>query len=258
MRMIDTCGYIGNWPFRRLTKNTAEEVDQIAVNLGADTMLVASSDALFYKNPQDGNKALYEALKDKKFTTKFLPMAVIRPGYPGWKRDIDTCIKEWGFFGIELSPQYHDFAMASDGAEVYRYASELGVPIRINAEFENSRQHHRLDDHRPMFLNTLMPMLNAGDAPVILNGYVDIDPNFAKFANDRGNIFMDIIRFDSFAARGALERFVDAMGTDMLCFGSRTPFSYGDGTWVKLAFAKCFTDEDREKIAWKNISKIVK
>ncbi|MBQ3055359.1 MAG: hypothetical protein IJC88_04570 [Oscillospiraceae bacterium] len=256
MRIIDTCGYIGNWPFRRLTRNTAEEVDKLMQELGADTLFVASSDAICYKNPQDGNEALFEALDGKNFATKFLKFAVIRPGYPGWKHDIDVCIKELGFFGLEIAPMYHDLTQ-TEMAEFYAYASELGVPVRINTEFENWRQHHRLDDHRVINAGMLVPMLKAGDAPLIVNSLSGPNAEFGEIAKARGNIFVDINRVDSFASN-SLEYMAEVMGTDALCVGTRAPFSYGDGNLVKIMFTKMFSDEDREKIAWKNISKIIK
>lgn len=257
MRIIDTCGYIGNWPFRQIVKNTIEDVDKLAADVGVDTMMIGSSNALLYKNAYDGNMELYNALQGKQFNTKFLPMAMINPSYTRWEEDAKFFIKELGFFGLEFNPDYMNCSYANEGAKLYRLASELGVPLRVNLEFENCRQAHHMDFSKPTIMTAALPMLNAGDAPVILNGFIGMDAGVAKLARERGNIFVDILRVDSFAANG-LENFIDAIGVDNLCIGTRLPFSYAEPNLVKLAFCKALSDEDREKIAWKNISRIIK
>lgn len=257
MRIIDTCGYIGNWPFRKIVKNTIEDVDKLAADFGADTLMLGSSNALLYKNAFDGNMELYDALQGKQFQTKFLPMAMINPAYTRWEEDAKFFINELGFYGLEFNPDYMDCNCATDGAKLYRLASELGVPLRINFEYENCRQAHHMDIAKPSNMSAILPMLNAGDAPLIINGCMGVHPEVGKIAKERGNVFVDILRVDSFAASG-LETFADVFGIDALCIGSRIPFSYAEPNLVKLAFCKAFSDEDREKIAWKNVSKIVK
>lgn len=257
MRIIDTCGYIGNWPFRKLSKNTIEDVDALCADIGADTLMLGSSNAVFYKNSYEGNMEVWNALQGKDLKTKMLPMAMINPAYTRWEEDAKFFIKELGFFGLEMAPDYQGCNFATDGAKLYRLASELGVPLRINFEFENCRGAHHMDVQKPSIMTAVLPMLKAGDGTLILNGCGGVDMDVAKAARERGNIFVDIFRFDSFAASG-LEILADAFTTDQLCIGTRVPFSYGEPNLVKLEYCKAFSDEDREKIAWKNMAKIVK
>ena len=140
--MIDTSAYVGHWPFRKVRGATLQEIAPIAAENGTTHMIVSSINAIFYKDTMEGNLELVEELKSYQGDITYIPFAVINPTYPEWEADMKKCITELGFRGIELAPAYHHYSIANEGAAAFQLAGEMGVPVRVQNEFENIRQHH--------------------------------------------------------------------------------------------------------------------
>lgn len=257
--LIDTSAYIGHWPFRKLVGNTPEGLDAIAQKGGITHMFVSSLQAVFYKDVMQGNLELYEDLKNYKGQTKLIPFAIINPTYPAWREDMIRCIKELGFQGIELCPMYHGcfepYRLAAEGAEAFRLAGELGVPVRICAEFEDSRQHHRLDVGTcKVTADDIAGMLAASDkTTLILNGFnpAGFRPRLIDAINARENIFVDISRCEHFT-QGGWDAAITSLGAKHMCYGTLSPFYYTETTRARLHLSDN-SPEEIEAICYKNI-----
>ncbi len=258
--LIDVNAYIGHWPFRRLTCNTPDGLDSIAKKAGITHMLVSSLNGIFYRNAMDGNLELLDELKNYTGETKLIPFAVINPTYPAWREDMIHCIKELGFKGIELCPTYHGtfepYKLAQEGAEAFKLAGELGVPVRICMEFENYRQQHRLDVGIQPAIDDLVNMLNSSDKTTFfLNGYIPYTSThgakLAEAIKSRPNIFVDISRTEQFT-QPCWDYAVENYGVDHMCYGTLSPFYYAETTLVRMELSDN-TPEELEKIRWKNV-----
>lgn len=255
--MIDVNAYIGHWPFRKLMCNTPEGLDGIAKKASITHMLVSSLPAIFYKDTMQGNLELLEELKSYNGETKLIPYAVINPTYPAWREDMARCVKELGFRGIELCPVYHGYSPAREGAEAFCLAGELGVPVRICAEFENIRQQHRMDVHDAPNQDELAAMLSSADTTLFLTGFCPayFTPSLTAAVNARDNVFCDICRIDSFMSQ-TWEKALALIGPQHLCFGSLSPFYYVDTNLVKLLYAPN-TQEELDGIRYANVQKYI-
>ncbi len=235
--IIDTSAYLGHWPFRKVPAASAVELDQLAQKAGISHMLVASLDALFYKDVMDGNRKLAAELADYQGQTKFIPLAVINPAYPAWQSDLKECIEQLGFAGIELAPVYHNYAVAQAGIPAFLLAESLGVPVRLNCEFENVRQHSHLDPARLINEDDFLALLHAGQASLIVNSALPhlFGPELVRLIKARDNVFFDYFRIDDFATT-SLPEALDLLGPEHFCLGTRSPFSYAEPQLVKLHF----------------------
>ena len=104
--VIDTCTYIGHWPFRKLSCNTLAQTAARAEKAKITHIVCTNLNAIFYIDPMEGNREFLEEIKAYKGSVTVLPFAVINPTYIEWERDLRECA-ELGFAGIQLAPQYH-------------------------------------------------------------------------------------------------------------------------------------------------------
>ncbi|MBE6551667.1 MAG: hypothetical protein E7665_05965 [Ruminococcaceae bacterium] len=257
--LIDTCTYVGHWPFRKLPFNTLNELCESAKKRMVTHIFCTNLNAVFYKDTMEGNYELLEELKSYKGDVVVYPFAVINPVYVCALEDIKKCA-ELGFKGIELTPQYHNYSLDSDEARAaYKLCGELGLFVKVSAGFENVRQRHIIDKTEEPSGAEIAAMAKASDKTVtIVNAHFPtaLGPNFKEVFSARDNIFMDVMRTDSFVGRN----FDDAIayaGYDRLVFGTMHPFKYIEPQFVKLFSTKAATDEGKEKILYKNMQRVL-
>jgi len=143
--IIDAGGYLGNYPYRKLSISSAGSLGESASALGVTHMVVSSIDAVFYKDASQGNDMLIEMLKEKAAVT-FIPFCVVNPTYPGWREDAERAILKQCFKGFELCPGYHRYKLNDDyGCKVLSLAEKLNVPVRVSNGFEDRLQRSHMD-----------------------------------------------------------------------------------------------------------------
>lgn len=253
--LIDANAYVGHWPFRKLGGNTLEGLDATARETGITHMCVANLHGVFYKDAMQANRELSELAGVYRGETVMLPFAIINPAYPAWREDMKRCVEELGFKGVELCPVYHGYQLREQGAEAVERAGELGVPVRILAEFENYRQQHRLDVFREPDTEDLTELLRmTRRTALILNGFAPtMQQTLVSAAAARENTYFDICRLDSFVIH-SFEDMVGKIGAGRLCFGTLSPFYSVEPNLIKLRFA-CTEPGQVDAIAYQNLRK---
>lgn len=252
--MIDTSAYVGHWPFRKVRGATLQEIAPIAAENGTTHMIVSSINAIFYKDTMEGNLELVEELKSYQGDITYIPFAVINPTYPEWEADMKKCITELGFRGIELAPAYHHYSIANEGAAAFQLAGEMGVPVRVQNEFENIRQHHWMDVTTSPNGDEFAALLAASEKTcLIIGGYFPcvMGEKLQAILKTRDNVFFDIRRMDTFADQ-SWEKTREYMDPKHLCYGTMTPFNYIAPALVRIQFAPG-SDEEKKGILSENI-----
>lgn len=252
--VIDTCTYTGHWPFRKLPCETLAETAALAEKEKITHIICTNLNAIFYIDAMEGNRELLEEYKAYDGGVTVLPFAVINPMYIEWERDLRECA-ELGFAGIQLAPQYHNYALSDACAvKAYRLAGELGLAVKIDVGFEDSRQRSHLDAGRDISDAELAALLSADDKPLTIVSTAK--PNFMKAtteaANKRENVFFNLIYLDSFTNRW-LESCLESLSSKRLCFGTQTPFRYIEPQYVKLFGSAATNDEQRKEILYENL-----
>lgn len=254
--IIDTSAYLGHWPFRKILNNTADTLAPIALKNGITHMVVASLNAIFYKDTMQGNMELYEELQNYNGDLNYIPFAVVNPTYPAWEEDMKKCINELGFRGIELAPAYHNYSIANEGISAFKLAGELGVPVRVESEFENIRQRHWMDVTTSPSGDEFADLLTTSDKTcLIINGYYPCFMGEKLKASIRGreNVFFGMRRLDTYACQ-SWEQTLEYMDVHHLCHASLSPFTYIEPSLVRIQFAPN-TSEEKQGILYKNIQK---
>lgn len=146
--IVDANAYVGNFPWRGLDSEASDVVDAMDRE-GVDQAIVSSFDAVFYRNPQPGNRELAEGIAG--FEDRFVPFATIDPTYPLWEDDLAECIEALGMAGVRLFPLYHDYPIDHPTVvDLMDACAEYDVPVMFVGMLEDKRQHHsnwRLRDY---------------------------------------------------------------------------------------------------------------
>jgi hypothetical protein len=143
---IDISAHLGRWPFRPFEasiESLLKRMDRTDVDLA----VVSNLHGLFYQNPQRANEELHEWLAaSRAASSRFIPFAVINPSYPDWHEDVRVCFEAFGFRGIRLYPQYHDYWMNDSGlSDLLSWAEASGVPVGFSLRMVDARGRSWLD-----------------------------------------------------------------------------------------------------------------
>lgn len=258
--VIDTCTYIGHWPFRKLPCETLAETAARAEKAKITHIVCTNLNAIFYIDAMEGNRELLEQVGAYRGGVKILPFAVINPTYIEWERDLRECVA-LGFVGVQFAPQYHSYSLADwRAAEAYRIAGELGLAVKIDVGFENIRQRSPLDTFTEVSGSELAALFAVSDKPttIVSTAYPTLmGREVIDAADRRSNVFFNLIYTDSFTD-GQLEDCLKQYTAKRLCFGTQTPFRYIEPQYVKLFCSEATDDEQREDILYRNLVQKIK
>lgn len=263
---IDINTYVGHWPFRNLEFNTLAGLDTLAREADITHMVVANLNGLFYKDANVANIELLNELEGYNGKTKFIPLAIINPTYPGWERDAREMIAK-GFCGFELAPLYHGYSLAPEmlfdqyspihrAGKAMELARELGVPVRVCASFENFRGRSELDITKNITADDYVALASKyDDVPLLATGFSMLTAGkLGELARVRKNIF-----FDTTATSILDSRFLaivkDKVPEECICFGSLSPFNYMETNLLRVELSGLLAEKVKEngKKAFKNI-----
>jgi len=258
--VIDTCTYIGHWPFRKLSCETLAQTAALAEKAKITHIVCTNLNAIFYIDAMEGNRELLGELRSYHGSVTVLPFAVINPTYIEWERDLRECAA-LGFAGIQFAPQYHGYSLCDwRAAEAYRLAGELGLAVKIDVGFENIRQRSPLDTYTDVSGTELAALFAVSDKPttIVSTAYPTLMGNeVIAAANRRTNVFFNLIYTDSFTD-GQLEDCLNQYGADRLCFGTLSPLRYIEPQFVKLFCSDAANDGQRAQILFENLQHRIK
>ncbi len=262
--IIDTGGYLGEFPFRKLNRTDPFSLSDYASGFGITHMIVSSIEAVFFKDTKEGNDILSDTLiryakEMKKGMLRYLPYYVVNPAYPGWEKDLTYALKNEGFLGIDLFPKYHGYSFDSLCLKSFMdLARRKKVPVRICSGFENIRQRCDLDAKCDPKESELLDMAkNYPDVLFIFNGFYSYDFLWQLEKSAIKNAYYDFSRLDVFpGVSDDMLRVIDNIGVDNLCFSTLSPFQYIEPQFIKMSH-KAISKSDRNKILSSNLLKIL-
>lgn len=254
--IIDVHCHLGHWPFRPLRHSTAAGLVERMDRFGIGKAVVASLDAVFYRDAHAGNEALAEAAAD--WPDRFILLATINPGYAGWERDLDRCIETLGMKGLRLVPQYQDYDLTdAHGRAILAAAAERNLPVAIPQRLEDRRQRHHFDDARDLAPQEIVRALRAyPDLPfILLNGVGYEELDFFEEDAFRERLFaIDITRLTT-VLQASIPKLVRKAGAGRVAFGTGMPLNYPSPALLKLDVLDA-PKEEKERIAWRNAAAV--
>jgi predicted TIM-barrel fold metal-dependent hydrolase len=229
--LIDINAYIGNWPFQQLEYNTCEALYDRMNKFGVDISVISNLNGIFYKNTQSANEELNKAIRSNpNFADRFIPYAVINPIYAGWQDDLETCIKIYGFKGVRLYPNYHDYEILDPACiELIKRVRDYGLPVAFNFRMVDSRQRSWIDTAyvknnviREWNLKDILPIVKAvPDAKYMILNFA----NASKLNPEELNLVKGTnLLFDTSGRTITnMADFINLFGADKFAFGTHSP-----------------------------------
>ena len=222
--LIDSNAYIGHWPFRRFEYDTLEALSGRMKEFGTDRSVVSNLNGIVYKNTQNANEELLEAIRSKRaYHDKFIPFAVVNPIYGGWRDDFKMCSSEIAIKGIRLYPQYHDYDITAPSCvELVKMCRDKGLPVVFTLRMVDSRTSSWMDIEKEWSLKDIVPIVRAvPDAKYLI---VNVANSTALSEEDtalfrKAELLMDSSGRNMMDWPDLFKRF----GADHFCFGTQSP-----------------------------------
>jgi len=234
VRPIDCNAFLGNWAFRRLRRNDAQELLAMMDHFGITQACVASADAILYRDCHAGNEEIFE--ETRKHADRFWLYATLNPAYAGWERDLASCA-ERGFKAVRLYPYYHEYALdGADASRIIDAATEAGLPVSIPGRVVDVRQRHWMDTKKNLDVDQLIRV--AGDHPnatfLLTEGLLNAPPGDDFWSKVRGvNVYVEMSRMTSVLAN-SIGTTIDELGADRMLFGTGFPFKTPSPAFLKI------------------------
>jgi len=233
--VIDTNVHLFQWPFRRLSGDTPDELVTQLRNRGVRQAWAGSFEALFCRDISAVNARLATAC-NKSGPGFLIPFGCVNPTSPDWEEDLRRCQEEHRMPGIRLYPNYHGYTMAD--ARLIRLlalAASREMIVQIALAMEDQRTQIQWMMVPPVDPGPLAPIVSKLPTLklVLLNGANMAIDNTAEIAVLRGaqNVFFDIARNEGI---GGLEALIASTSSDRVLFGSHFPFFYFESSLLKV------------------------
>ena len=248
--MIDFNVKLGHWPYRPVWDAEAllRRMDALAI----ERAVLSSLSAVHYFNPQDGNDELFRAVAPHR--DRFMPMAVLKPGFAGDLDDLERCLGDYGMTGLVLHPTYHHYTLDTpELAPLMDKMAATGLPVCVQLGMEDMRRQYDraiVEDVPPPSIGTFMRAWPA--VRIVALGLKGGQPE------QLGESFPENGYFDisNYEAMDALEHAVARFGAERVLFGTHAPLFTPHANVAKLKSAE-LTEDTRRAIAEGNARRLL-
>lgn len=248
--LIDSNAYIGHWPFKQFEYDTLDALSGRMKEFGTDISVISNLNGAFYKNTQNANEELHQAIGSKKaYSDRFIPFAVINPTYAGWRDDFEVCSTTMGMKGIRLYPKYHDYDLINPACvELVKMSRDRGLPVAFSLRMVDRRTSSWMDLEKEWSLKDIVPIVRAvPDAKYII---VNVANSTALNEEDtelfrKAELLMDSSGRNMDNWPDLLSKF----GTDKFCFGTHSPIlDYFSGLLRIISLRESEADEKTKEL----------
>lgn len=250
--LIDINTWVGAWPFRHLENATVSGLLKRMDRKGIERAVVAHSAAAMYRNPHGANQDLHRQVR--KHTDRLMPVASLRPGFPGWQEDLRRCHEDFGFVGLRLLPQYHEYQLTDAPAlDLVDEAHERGLFVQVPQRIEDRRSRHPWDQARDLGADELVNAVLA--RPQVRWMFLNASGLPASRLPKEARYIVDISRLTAVLQRN-MQQILDDGGNDRLAFGTGMVFKVADPALLKLDVLDR-GKRVRDGIAWRNAARLM-
>ena len=139
---IDVNAFVGAYPYRRVPGTTTEALGSAMDRVGIDQAWVSHLPSVFWRDPAEGNKWLYEAVAGEP---RLRPIPAVHPGLKFWETALGEAVDR-GAPAVRCDPGHHGLDPA--GVEMRMLATACGMshlPMLVSVRLEDARQRHPND-----------------------------------------------------------------------------------------------------------------
>ncbi|HYF50419.1 MAG TPA: amidohydrolase family protein [Planctomycetota bacterium] len=247
MKLVDVSGFLGNWPFRSVSRSAAELKADLK-SVGVAQAWVSSVSAAFQYDPMQENERLAKSVAGDDF---FVSVAVINPAAEGFLRDAQQLLRQFNFRAVKLTPNYHGYTLDHPGViELAKGHPQL--PLCIQMRLQDERGHHPLMKVPGVPAQAIVDLARKVPEARII-ACAPYLPEL-KILAQAPNVWAEL----SFCENGqSLNTALEHMTADRLLFGSHAPLHYPAAEAAKLAGGLDIPDEVLAQIASGNAQQLM-
>jgi predicted TIM-barrel fold metal-dependent hydrolase len=225
---LDSDVLMGHYPFRQFPYDNRDpaRLKHYLQSKGIARACVSSLHALFYTDPQQGNDEHLSIVAGDDF---FIPVAVVNPSLPNWRRGLEKSRQRYGVTMVRLTPSYHVYDLAAPLAlECVQELASQGLLVSIVKRIEDERMHHPPMKVAAVANGSILAAAAAVDHPLLIQGaYLGELSELATAPNLRFDIaFVETI--------DTLARATQIVPPSRLLFSSHAPFFYPEAAISKV------------------------
>lgn len=139
---IDCNVFAGNWPFRKIRRNSVESVAELHKKYGISGGYISSLNAIFYNDPTEADIDLAKELENYP---NYRQVITVNPALPGACESFRYMIEKLNPAGVRVYPNYHDFTLHSEEFEkVCEIAEENNLPLFLTLRMEDFRAEYMI------------------------------------------------------------------------------------------------------------------
>lgn len=161
---VDTL--IGPYPFRHIPHPDPDVLVRVLDREEIGDAWVGHLPSAFYRDPADGNAALYASLSTRR--DRLRPVPAIRPDWPHWERALVTAVSEGAPAVRAYPPQWGLGPSDPSMRELALAAGEQGLALVLTVRFEDLRQRHALDVAGDLSAAAIRALARSGDSARIV------------------------------------------------------------------------------------------
>lgn len=251
MGSIDINCLVGHWPFRKITKNSFEELKKVHGANGISSGYIASLNSIFYNDPFEGDEELHEAIKGSGYKH----ILTINPTLPCIDQDIENGISRFDIKGVRIYPGYHGYSLGDDCVkELCKILSKHGLPLFIALRMEDERLNH-IFQPRALTSSEIRAFLesNPGVKTVLLTIRMGEIESIKDLLHSRKNLFVDTSGLKDQIFN--VDKLVAEYSSSKILFGSLHPLYCLKSSLIQVE--KAYIEEtDKNNILGKNAGQL--
>lgn len=252
MNRIDINCFLGHWPFRRIRRNSMEELLHIHAENGITHGFVSSLNAVFYNDPFEGDEELHEMIKD----TGYSHILTINPLLPGYREDVEKGAARFGIRGIRIYPGYHGYGPESpEFKELCNFLQTTRLPLMLTLRLEDERLNY-ICKPRSFTVQELQGFVenSAGIRLVLMNPYYHELMAIEEYIRSYPHVFFDLSGLKHY--NFVLEKLIEDFPVEKMLYGSQFPL-YSLKSSLLLVEKAAIGEAAKERILYRNAEAVL-
>lgn len=246
--MIDSCAFVGSWPFRKLSRSTVPDLVQTNRRLGIDGAVVSCLDSVFYNDPSQGDSDLSGSLPEG-----YLFAMTHNPMLPFAVHDVS--VNAYNACSLRLFPSIHGYSPDSpESIELCRAAAAAGLWITVVYKMDDVRMDYLMRQTVPSFEAITNLVRAVPEASFVLSGFgAENVLAHAEAFNTLANLYTDIVY--SSKVIFPVDALVSGISPDKILFATHQCMLCPDIGVLTLDHSS-ISPETRGKIAEMNLKRL--
>lgn len=230
---------VGHWPFRKMRKNSFDDLCLLHKEHGISAGFVASLDSVFYNDPLEGDRDLHKIIIGSNYHLA----ATINPMLPAFCEDVDEAALKLSAKAVRVYPTYHGYDL--DDARFISLCEKLeqmNIPLFICGRLEDERLEYIIHPTPITLLKTVDLVKRFPHLKIVLLSFRKEELiSIIDTLHNSENLFCDTsgLKNNLFS----IEKAIALFGNHSLLFGSQWPLYCFASTYLKAEDAHCTIEQ---------------